>query len=77
MRSCRNFWVETVVDGCDTRDAAGPRSKDGGFVTTVYVRENGGSAKKVTIEGFVTQADLLQLHVNVEGHDSIVLEVTP
>ncbi len=77
MRSCRNFWVETVVDGRNTCDATGPRGKDGGFVTTVYVREKGGSVKKVTIKGFVTQEDLLQLHVNVEGHDSIVLEVTP
>lgn len=55
----RNFWVVTEVDGRNTVDATGPRSKDGGFTTDVYAKEGGRSVKKVAIRGVVEGGNLI------------------
>ena len=69
----RNFWVKGWVDGRDREVVfGGPRSKDGGFSLDVYVRDEGSSSKKVSIEGFVAAKDgKLNLFVCCEGHEPI------
>lgn len=47
----RNFWLEGQVDGRATRVEGGPRSKDGGFDLTVYIRDEGGIETAVQMRG--------------------------
>lgn len=41
-RNASNFWIELDVDGRKNVVATGPRSKDGGFSMTIYMRGEGG-----------------------------------
>ena len=52
-RCVRNFWVECEVDGKETRFASGPRSKDGGFLLRVKVRDNGSVTHALSVTGYV------------------------
>jgi hypothetical protein len=47
----RNFWIEADVDGRKTRLMGGPRSKDGGFKLTVYMRDDGDSVIAAHVRG--------------------------
>ena len=54
-RSTRNFWVDVDIDGRQTRIEGGPRSANGGFSETVYMRGEGGTvetAVRITGEAF-------------------------
>lgn len=61
----RNFWIDGTVDGRATGVEGGPRSKDGGFSMTVYIRDEGGIETGVRMSG----------RVNSEGQ--LVLDVSP
>lgn len=47
----RNFWIEADIDGRKTSLEGGPRSKDGGFNLTVYIRDHGSIAKALRVTG--------------------------
>lgn len=47
-RNVRNFWVETRVDG---RGNQGPSKADGGFSTTVYIRNAGDVQCALVLRG--------------------------
>lgn len=61
----RNFWVETSIDGRETKDASGPAGHDGGFVTSIKVRENG------------TVRDALRIAGWSDGTGALVIEIDP
>jgi hypothetical protein len=71
----RNFWVETRADGNKTTQSTGPRTKDGGFSTKVYVRDNGESRLMVRIFGLVNAVGDLELWAeNDEGEQALVIQ---
>lgn len=45
-RCVRNFWLDARIDGRRSRFASGPRSRDGGFVLDIYMRDRGGVPKE-------------------------------
>lgn len=38
VKTVRNFWIEVEIDGRAVRFAAGPGSKDGGYIVRIYQR---------------------------------------
>lgn len=70
----RNFWIVTEADGIKTKHATGPRASGGGFTTDIFVKEGGGSVKKVTIRGLV-EGDKLIVEVRVLDPEEIVERV--
>lgn len=69
----RNFWIETNVDGRDTTDASGPKSKDGGFETTISVRHGGASIPAATIKGVALPNDVLEIRITTHVGREIVM----
>jgi hypothetical protein len=68
VRNVRNFWLELEVDGKPTKIATGPKSKDGGFLLTVYVREEGHiSNKQLHVRGSVNHDGTLSLSLTLDG----------
>lgn len=63
--SVRNFWLEADIDGRATQLEGGPRSKDGGFSQTIYIRDEGGIERAVDIQG------------RAKSDGSLVIDVTP
>jgi len=59
----RNFWIEGDIDGRRTMLTGGPRSKDGGFGLTVYVRDKGSSETAVRVSGRAARDGRLILNV--------------
>lgn len=60
----RNFWIETRIDGRQTKDASGPAAKDGGFETTIKIRNKGSVEVALKVVGRVNGAgNLLELDV--------------
>ncbi|MHB9019374.1 MAG: hypothetical protein ACYC3G_00650 [Minisyncoccota bacterium] len=57
----RNFWIEGEVDGRKTVLTGGPRSKDGGFTLTVFIKDHGTSRKALQVDGFVNSTGELVL----------------
>ena len=49
--SIRNFWIDADIDGRNTPLASGPRSKDGGFTATIYIRDDSDIKRAVTLIG--------------------------
>lgn len=60
----RNFWLEGRVDGRTTEVEGGPRSKDGGFSLTVYIRDEGGIETGVRLSGYAHDDGTLSLDVS-------------
>jgi hypothetical protein len=60
-RCVRNFWIETDVDGKKERVATGPRQANGGFETTIKMRNDGDVAEAGTIKGVVDDDGTLRL----------------
>lgn len=54
----RNFWIETAASGRKTKDATGPRTADGGFVTYVHVNDHGTTKLAIVVEGYVKDGEL-------------------
>jgi hypothetical protein len=69
-RTVRNFWIETQADGVNTVQATGPRSKDGGFRTTIAMRNNGQVATAVEINGYVRTDGTLVLLIDTDNLDT-------
>lgn len=69
MRSVRNWWIETTVDGAKKTVAAGPKPKDGGFSLTIYQRNEGQSVTAVVISGHADGYGRLWLTVRVNDKD--------
>lgn len=61
-RNVRNFWIEGRTDS-GTTFGTGPRTKDGGFIATIYQRHNGKVVEVLKIEGRATVAGRLHLIV--------------
>jgi hypothetical protein len=59
----RNWWIEGQVDGRRSEMTGGPKSRDGGFELTVYMRDEGSSKIAVTVSGRATRAGELVLNV--------------
>lgn len=69
----RNFWIEANVDGRSTTLAGGPRSKDGGFSMTVYIRERGGVKTALNVRGYESNGKL-ELHYSEPGGPTHLVE---
>lgn len=64
MKSTRNFWVETAVDGRSTPVQGGPAAADGGFRQVIYLRgENGTVETAVRVTGEARADGTLTLYV--------------
>lgn len=61
----RNFWIEADIDGRWTALKGGPRSRDGGFSLTVYIRDNGGILRAVEMNGIARSDGTLVVSTNV------------
>lgn len=59
----RNFWIATDIDGAKTTQAGGPRAKEGGFTTTIKMRERGQVTTAAVITGRVADDGRLRLQV--------------
>jgi hypothetical protein len=46
----RNFWIDSNIDGRNTRLAGGPRAHSGEMTTDLCVRSDGRSIKAITID---------------------------
>ena len=66
-QAVRNFWIETEVDGKQERLASGPKAKDGGFETTVYVRDHGQVTNALTMRGEANPDGTLTVRIYAEG----------
>ena len=68
----RNFYIDARIDGRQAKLAAGPRSKNGGFDLTIYIRNKGGIEEAITILGrerdgkltLTVQGDAIKEHGN-------------
>jgi len=45
----RNFWLEAIIDGRKTALTGGPRSKDGGMIISLKVRDRGKGRRILNI----------------------------
>ena len=52
-RNVRNFWIETEIDGASKSLEGGPKKKEGGFTTNVFMREKGGVKRVLEITGYI------------------------
>lgn len=50
-RVTRNFWIEAIIDGRRTRLEGGPQGRRGEFELTVYIRDNGGVLRAMSVSG--------------------------
>ena len=51
-RHVRNFWITTSIDGRVSLLTGGPPIEEGGFTTTITMRNAGEIEKALTIEGY-------------------------
>jgi len=49
----RNFYMEGDVDGRKTPFTGGPKTKDGGMLVTMHMRNNGRSEPAVRVNGWL------------------------
>lgn len=57
----RNFWLVIEVDGKRTVTSCGPQAAGGGFVATVWQRDNGRPRKVAVVRGSAKPNDRLIL----------------
>lgn len=62
-RNVRNFWISTRADGSNAEQATGPKSKDGGFTTSIFQRSKGRVTRVVDIAGAPDIHGRLILHI--------------
>ena len=61
LKNVRNFWIEADVDGSSSI-TAGPKSKDGGFSLSIFMRDEGSIKKVVNITGVGGSELKLSIH---------------
>jgi hypothetical protein len=61
----QNFHVEVNIDGRNTPLAGGPRSKDGGFDLTVYIRDENRILRALSVTGTASSDGTLTLRAAV------------
>jgi len=54
----RNFWLDATIDGRKTELSGGPRSKEGGFELTIYMRDRGSIRRALNVSGWEHQGKL-------------------
>ena len=62
--SMRNFWIESDVDGRESKVASGPRRNDGRMSTRLYVNSQGASTQAVYL-GCDPNGDKLNIRTTV------------
>jgi hypothetical protein len=60
-KNVRNFWIEADVDG-GTPIGAGPKSKDGGFSLSIFMRDKGFVKRVANISGVGGSELKLSIH---------------
>jgi hypothetical protein len=70
-RNVRNFWIETNADGSEKTLGTGPKNKEGGFQTNIYIRNNGSVEKILSISG---RADGNNLTLEINGIDGFLAQ---
>lgn len=70
-RNVRNFWIETNADGIEKTQETGPRNKEGGFSTNIYIRNEGTVEKILSISGREYGNTLI---LSVNGADKLLAE---
>lgn len=63
IRNVRNFWIETSAEGVVKTQATGPRSKNGGFTTRIYAREDATSVQILEVQGYAITDTHLRLDI--------------
>ena len=62
MGQVRNFWIKARIDGRQTELEGGPRSREGEFSQTIYIRDAGSIVTGVNISGRVDREGKPRLH---------------
>lgn len=81
MGQVRNFWIKARIDGRQTELEGGPRSREGEFSQTIYIRDEGSIVTGVNISGRVDREGKLRLevypgagrHIEQDGHGFAVV----
>lgn len=81
MGYVRNFWLKARIDGRETTLEGGPRSREGEFSQTIYIRDKGDIVTGVNISGSVDREGRLRLevypgagrHIEQDGHGFAVV----
>jgi hypothetical protein len=68
-RNVRNFWIETNTDGIEKTQAIGPKRKEGGFQTNIFIRNNGCVEKILSVSGKAADGTLI---LEVNGADKFL-----
>ena len=63
----RNFWIDTNIDGRQTKLTGGPRSKDGGMTVTISQRNEGAIETPVKVECIPVEDNKLQTRVYINN----------
>lgn len=66
-RIVRNFWIETNSDARKSTIGTGPKRKDGGFETVVYMRDKGQVVCAMRLMGVANTDGSLTLRVYQDG----------
>ena len=63
----RNFYIDAIIDGRQTKLSGGPARKDGGLFMTLYQRNHGGIDTAVNIRCYENDGKLqTDVFVNFE-----------
>lgn len=68
-RFVRNFWIETETDARSKPVGTGPTTKDGGFTTLIYYRNEGSVSGPVRIDGKCLSSGELVLLIEHDGKE--------
>jgi hypothetical protein len=58
-RSVRNFWIEGIIDGRESKLEGGPANKTGGMSVDIFQRENGNVLESINIRCWKGEEDLI------------------
>lgn len=62
-RVVRNFWLKGTVDGRRSSIRGGPRTRDGGFLLTLYQRSGGEVSAALSLHGLALSDGTLVVEV--------------
>ena len=63
MRHVRNFWIEAVIDGRESRLRGGPRAREGALSLRLYQRDGGEALLALEVFCSATASGVLRLHL--------------